>query len=141
MRFFKILSGLFSFKNLTLILVLAFITSCKKPAGPGGSSSIKGKLWVEDWNAGFTVKNGEYAGADEDVYIVYGDETGYGDRTRADYKGEFEFKYLRKGKYKVYVYSKDNTLQSVSGDISIVQETEIISNRQTITLDQFTIYK
>lgn len=135
-----------TFKNTLLktTLIFCLITvfySCKKPAGEGGNSSIKGKLWVEDWNSGFTIKNGEYAGADEDVFILYGDAVSYSEKTRANYNGEFEFKYLRKGKYTIYVFSKDKTLQSQSGDTSVVKTVEITEKKQTITIDQITIYK
>ncbi len=128
-------------KALLLIFFIALISSCKKIAGEGGNSSIKGKLWVEDWNSGFTIKNGEYAGYDEDVYIIYGDAVSYSDKTKTNYNGEFEFKYLRKGKYTVYVYSKDKSLLSKSGDISVVKDVEIAAKKQTITIDQITIYK
>jgi hypothetical protein len=124
-----------------LLLILISFSACKKTAGEGGTSSIKGKVWVEDWNSGFTIKNGEYAGADEDVFIIYGDDVSYGDKVAANYNGEFEFKYLRPGKYTIYVYSEDKTLQSKSGKISIVKEVEISGKKQTVTVDQFTIYE
>lgn len=123
------------------ILIIVNLFSCKKTAGEGGNATIKGKLWVEDWNNAFTIKNGEYAGYDEDVYILYGDAVSYSEKTKANYNGEFEFKYLRKGKYTVYVYSKDETLQSKSGDISIVKEIEITNKKETKELDQIIIYK
>jgi hypothetical protein len=96
-------------KLLTIFVLtcLVAVTSCKKPAGEGGNSSIKGKVWTTNYNSNFTVVNAEYPGADEDVYIIYGDEATYGDRIKAGPDGVFEFKYLRPGKYKVYVYSKD----------------------------------
>lgn len=128
-------------KILAAVLLIVSLYSCKKTVGEGGTSSIKGSIIVEDWNKSFTVKNGEYPGFDEDVYIIYGDDVNYGDRTRANNNGEFEFKYLRKGKYKIYVYSEDNTLQSVSGTISITKEIEISSNKKQYTLDQIRIYK
>lgn len=122
------------------VLFIVTLFSCKKEAGEGGTSTIKGKIWVEDWNNAFTIKNGEYAGYDEDVYILYGDAVSYSEKTKANYNGEFEFKYLRKGKYKIYVYSKDNTLQSKSGDISIIKEVEITAKKQTKEIEQITIY-
>lgn len=134
----------FSIKFVTALLLLStgiLIPACKKTAGEGGSSSIKGTVIVEDWNKSFTVKNGEYPGADEEVYIVYGDNIAYGERQRANNKGEFEFKYLRKGKYKIYIYSEDNTMQSVSGMISVEKQTEISKNKQTITLEPIRIFK
>jgi hypothetical protein len=125
--------------TLVIALTLAF-SGCKKAPGEGGNSSIKGSVWVEDWNGSFTIKNGEYAGADEWVYIIYGDDVSYSDRIRTNYNGEYEFKYLRKGKYKIYIYSKDNTLQSQSGDISIVKDIEITEKKQIVTVDKITIY-
>lgn len=126
---------------LSLFILLLSVSACKKTAGEGGQASIKGKVWAEDWNVAFTVKNGEYAAVDEDVYIIYGSDISYGDKVKTNYNGEFEFKYLRTGKYKIYVYSKDKTLRSQSGDTSFVQETQINSKKQHISLDQFTIYK
>jgi hypothetical protein len=123
----------------SIVICLAF-ASCKKQPGKGGSSSVRGKVWVEDWNAAFTVKNGEYAGADEDVYIIYGSDISYGDKTKASYNGEFEFKYLRKGNYKVYVYSKDKTLSSESGDTHVIKDVTITEDGQTVVLEDFLIY-
>lgn len=123
-----------------LIAIALLISSCKKTAGEGGKASIYGKVWVQNWNASFTVLNGEYAGADVDVYIIYGDETNYGDKQTTNYKGEFEFKYLRKGKYKVYVYSQDNTFTSQSGDTVVVKEIEIKDKKEKANLGTITIF-
>ncbi len=130
--------------KLTILLLtgtVLFFSACKKRAGEGGTSTIKGRVWAEDWNAAFTVKNGEYAGADEDVYIIYGNDVSYGDKTKASYNGEFEFKYLREGKYRIYVYSKDKTLTSQSGETSVVRDVEITSKKQTLTMEDLLIYK
>ncbi|HQQ94630.1 MAG TPA: hypothetical protein PLQ93_08760 [Bacteroidia bacterium] len=126
---------------LLLAVELMQFSACKKAPGEGGKASIHGKIWVEDWNAAFTIKNGEYAGYDRDVYIVYGDVSGYSDRIKADYKGEFEFRYLRKGNYTVYVYSKDSSLNSKSGDTAFVQKLEISSKKQNLTLNTFTVFE
>ena len=128
-------------KTTLLIILSLVLINCKKKAGEGGTANIRGSIWVEDWNTAFTIKNGEYAGADEDVYIIYGDDVSYGDKTKSNYNGEFEFKYLRTGKYRVYVYSKDKTLKSQSGDTAFVREVEITNNGQTIGLDRFITYK
>lgn len=134
----NIISGL-KISSIIIAIVL-IISSCKKSAGEGGKASIYGKVWVENWNGSFTVLNGEYAGADVDVYIIYGDETNYGDKQTTNYKGEFEFKYLRKGKYKVYVYSQDNTLTSQSGDTVVVKEIEIKDKKEKANLGTITIF-
>ncbi len=123
-----------------MIVLMVYLSSCKKPAGEGGKASIKGSVWVEDYNSAFTVLNGSYNGADVEVYIIYGDETNFGERLRANYEGKFEFNYLRPGKYKVYVYSKDNTLQSESGMVTVVKEVEIKSKKEVVDLGQISIY-
>lgn len=124
-----------------LFITGSILFSCKKPPGEGGHALIRGKIWVEDWNAAFTIKNGEYAGYDREVYIVYGEHAGFDERIRTDYKGEFQFPYLRKGKYRIYVYSKDNSLQSQSGDTTFVQDVEITKKKETITLNNFIVYE
>lgn len=94
----------------TLAIVLAVVfTSCKKPAGSGGQATITGKVHVTNFSmtAGIYVENGQYYGPDEDVYLIYGDDNTYSERNRTGPNGEFEFRYLRPGSYRVYVFSKD----------------------------------
>lgn len=95
------------FYIISFVFAISFI-SCKKPAGEGGNSSIKGKVHVRNYNDNFSILLNQYAGADEDVYIIYGDEIAYGNKTKSGPDGVFEFRYLRKGAYKIYVYSKDS---------------------------------
>lgn len=129
-----------TFFGFAVLLVAISFSSCKKTAGDGGNSSIAGSLFTENWNSTFTLKISEYPSTDVDVYIIYGDDVSYSDKTKTNYNGEFEFKYLRKGNYKIYVFSKDKTLSSPSGDVSIVKEVSITSKKQKITLDRITIY-
>lgn len=124
-----------------LVLGLLMISSCKKTAGEGGGASIKGKLWMQDWNNSFTFLESEYAAFDEDVYIIYGDDISYSQRIRSSYNGEFEFKYLRRGKYKIYFYSDDSTMQSSSGKVAVVKEVEIKKNNEQVDLGTTTIFK
>lgn len=132
---------------ILLFLFLSYILSCKKEAGEGGNSSIKGKVWVRKHDPGFTTVLNQYPGADEDVYIIYGNQVGVNDRIRTDYEGEFEFKYLRKGNYKIYVYSKDSA--SIVGppsnptapDIAVVKEITITDKKQTVDAGIFVILK
>jgi hypothetical protein len=127
-------------KKIAYMLILcASLAACRKDPGKGGSSLIRGRVWVEDWNAAFTIKNGEYAGADEDVYIIYGNDISYGDKVKASYNGEFEFKYLRKGSYRIYVYSKDKTLSSESGKTYVLKECTV-GEDETVALEDFLIY-
>ena len=89
-------------------IVALTVASCKKPAGEGGNSSIKGKIHTRNYNPDFSVLINQYDGADLDVYIIYGDDATYGNKVKSGPDGVFEFLYLRKGAYKIYVYSKDS---------------------------------
>lgn len=129
-------------KHLLFIIPLLFSLSCKKTAGEGGRAKITGKIWVEDWDKNFLVKQFEYAGSDEDVYIIYGDHLSEDDKVAANANGEFEFKYLRKGKYKVYIFSdKKQTTTSQSPQEAIIKEIEIKSTKETVDLGTITIIK
>ncbi len=126
-----------------LIIFMSFttvflMTACKKDAGSGGSSSISGKVYVKDYNSTFTVLQDEYFGQEIDVYILYGDEKSVGDRVRTSYDGSFEFKYLRKGIYHVFAYSKDSTLQT-NAMIPIIKDIEITKNGEVIESPQITV--
>lgn len=135
-------------KKLLAILSLALlfvISSCKKPAGEGGNSTIMGKVHITNWNATFTVINDDYPGADVDVYIIYGDELTYGNKVKTGPDGVFEFKYLRKGSYKVYVYSKDKEAyldgNSNPPDMAVYASGEITKKKQEVDLGTLEIIK
>ena len=114
-------------------------TGCKKEAGEGGTSSISGKVYARDYNATFTVLQGEYYAPDMYVYIIYGDEKDYGNKIRTSYDGTYEFKYLRPGNYKVYCFSKDSLLQT-NAEIGIMKEVTIKKQYQEVTVPDITIF-
>jgi hypothetical protein len=115
-----------------LLFTLAFI-SCEKPPGEGGSASVMGRIWIKDYP---TLQ--EYAGYDEYVYIVYGDEVSYGDRVRTTYDGRFKFSYLRKGKYKIYAYSM--ALTSLQ-DSAVIRSFEITDRKEKADLGDILLFK
>ncbi len=124
--------------------LLAFV-SCKKEAGDGGNSSIKGKITKELRvvlnNPGTAV--GTFPAADEDVFIIYGDHISPDDRVQTNYDGEYEFLYLRPGKYKVYAFSKDTNAVAVPWDedhMTVLQELEITDGNQQVIADDMMIY-
>lgn len=127
-------------KTITLLFFAIFFgtlfNSCKKEAGSGGSSTITGRIWVKDYPGPL-----EYGGLDEDVYLIYGDDVSYSDRVRANYDGYYEFKFLRKGDYKIYVYSADITGTINSGKEAIIKEVSITKNKQTVEVPTITINK
>jgi hypothetical protein len=102
-----------SIKLLLVFLLPAFsLLSCKKEEGEGGTSTIRGKVIVHNFDAGYQEPQPReiYPAADEKVYIIYGaDGTTYNDDFNTSYDGSYEFKFLQKGTYKIFVYSKDST--------------------------------
>lgn len=135
--------------SILVIALTVVIVSCKKPAGEGGRATIKGKIWVENYNtlnsmADIYFLKGEYAGADEDVFIIYGDDISYGNKTKSGPDGVFEFRYLRPGDYKIYVKSKDTTRASFfygSGITTVDVSVTINNKKETVETENLVIYK
>jgi hypothetical protein len=93
---------------IIIILTLGF-SSCKKYEGQGGRSKITGKLTVNEklYINGALAQTVSYAGATEDVYIVYGTQDSiFDDKIECNYDGTFSFKYLFPGTYTVFAYNK-----------------------------------
>ena len=123
---FKIISSVF--------LVTILIYSCRKVEGPGGSVTIKG-IVIERNHVGNAVF--EYPAADQDIYLIYGNENSfYDDDIKTSFDGSFEFRYLQKGDYQLFVYEEDNA--EPSGTSEILIPINASENNQIITLD--TIY-
>ena len=119
-----------------LAIGLIFVNSCKKGPGEGGRASIKGKVFTTNYNSSFTIPSDSGYIGGENVYIIYGDETMVGDNQDTNNEGAYEFKYLRKGRYKVYVFTK-TAVNHI--DTAIVQEIEIFDKKQVVELPDFRI--
>jgi len=119
---------------LPIFVLLLVFSSCQKVEGPGGTVTIKGVI-IERNHVGTSIF--EYPAADQDVYLIYGNEnTFYDDDIQTSYDGSFEFRYLQKGNYQVFAYEDDNSVASGMSEVLVnVSATE---NNQVITLD--TIY-
>jgi len=129
------------FLAFCLCLGLIVASSCAKEPGEGGSSKITGKVYVREYDPYFTFLITEYYAPDEDIYIIYGDGVTYNERIRTGPDGDFEFPYLRPGKYRLYVYSADSTMASQSGDIAVYRDAEITKNKQTVDVGTIVILK
>ncbi len=133
-------------KKVILILAVAasVITSCKKPAGEGGNSSIQGKIWARNNRPDFGALYGQGPGADVDVYIIYGDDATYGNKVKSGPDGVYEFQYLRKGSYKIYAYSQDSVATVATPpysplnpnlhapNMAVIKTVEITKRKQTV---------
>jgi len=91
---------------ITFFLFVLVIASCKKTPGEGGNAQIKGTYWVRNYDPFFTIVQGRYPAVNTTVYAFFGDDVSPGTSTKTNANGEFEFKYLRKGKYRIVAYSK-----------------------------------
>ena len=128
-------------KNIFLLVIIGLvITSCAKEEGQGGSASIKGFVYEYKINAFSLDTTARYAAADQDVYIIYGNEdTFYDDNIKTSYDGSFIFPYLQKGKYTVFVY--EDCATCLSGKKEILRTIEITKKNQVIDLDTIDIRK
>lgn len=128
---------------ITMVALILFVSACTKPAGPGGKATIKGKVYAYDFDntQNYLMSSGYSAGTK--VYIVYGDDKVASAKVVTDYDGSFEFKYLHKGKYKIFVNSLDTSYKVKGNDteIPLIKEVEIKDAKKTITLEDFVINK
>lgn len=129
---------------LILFFAIAAITySCKKGPGQGGKTTITGKVWAEEWSLDFSQHYDtlDHWEMDQDVYLIFGDDATYGDRTKTNPSGVFEFHYMRAGDYTVYVYSNDaQTISNPSGK-PVISKRINIPDDGTFDAGIFTIKK
>ena len=130
-------------KNKYLFVVFAFcflaFQSCDKEAGKGGSSAITGKVHVKKYNGLGTLIN-EYDVADQDVYIIYGiNDSIYDDKMSTGFDGQYQYKYLAKGKYTLFAYSDCWTCST--GDSAVFVDVDINKNGTEFDASTITIIK
>jgi len=128
--------GVFLFLFATLCL-----SGCSKEPGIGGRAKITGKLIGKFYSDDQLT---QFAGldvlGDERVYLVYGNEkTQYDDDVRTTYDGTFEFKYLRPGKYVVFMY--ENCYPCASLQQEKLFEVEITDKDEVADLGEITLNK
>jgi hypothetical protein len=89
---------------------------------------------------GNPISGGKYEAADEDVFLIYGDEDAfYDDDLKTSYDGSYVFNYLQKGNYTLFIYEDCNTCPS--GKKEILIPIEITERNQIIDLDTIVIKK
>lgn len=128
--------------KIACIALIAFsFLGCTKVEGLGGKAMISGKLSGQFYSdKQLTLFNGTGVLADESVYIVYGTgDTYFDDNIKSSYDGSFQFKYLRPGKYTVFVY--ENCYPCSSLQDVVLSEIEITSKDQVVDLGTITLKK
>ena len=118
------------------IAVLSTISACKKVEGNGGRASISGNVVVNErlYINGQCTDTVTYAGAKEDIYIIYGDgDAMYDDKIQASYDGSFKIEFLQPGTYTIFGYSKifhpGNNIPNNDDDYNTY---EVVSKKVTI---------
>lgn len=132
-------------KRSIFILLLSCITcilfSCDKPAGKGGTSRIKGRVYIRDYNSTFTLLQDEFYAMEERVYITYGDHDFYDDDLRTSYDGTYVFDELRKGTYTIFAYTDDSLLATPGGMYPVFKTVEITEDYQTVEIPTIILLK
>lgn len=124
-------------KYLYLLSALTFaLFACQKDEGKGGTLTLRGKIWVDDYTNAGNYK-GSYYGMDEDVFIIYGDNATYDDATTTNYDGTYEFPNLYPGAYTIYAYSDCDTC--VSGNEVKIETLTIEGKGTVIEVPQITV--
>lgn len=134
------------------ILAFALLSSallispaCKKVEGPGGSSMIKGKINFRKYDLAGNIIN-EYPATEEDVYLIYGNsDSFFDDDVKTSYDGSFEFNYLQKGVYTVFMYEDCDPLlpanECPSGKATVLFEIEISEKKSVKDLGTINLRK
>lgn len=118
---------------LALATLPFFMLACQKDPGEGGKSSIGGKVYVVEYSNNTGQLTGdEYYVAEQRVYIRYGDEQFHSDDVRTGPDGFFQFDWLRKGDYTIFVYSEcpacPNELTTVEVNVDLGRNEEVSLN-------------
>ena len=132
-RPFRLLMALVFPLISTILLV-----SCEKEPGKGGLASIQGKVYGYDVNALGIVHDSGYAGGFK-VYMSYGDNDWVDASETTSPTGDYCFKGLQKGVYRLAVYSECDTC--LFNQVYFEQAAEITETKQKAVLPDFVIYE
>jgi len=117
-------------------LAICLLGACERTEGEGGSSTIRGKIFVQDFDNDGDLKT-EYYGGERDVFIVYGDSDFYDDKVDTHYDGSFQFEYLRPGNYQIYAYSECNDCPIPK--FPVIVDTMIVADDEVVDLGDITV--
>lgn len=128
-------------KVLIALACVSFVllTACEKEEGVGGTSTITGKVKVREYNGNFTYLIGEYYAGDQDVYLIYGNDSVYSDKFTTSYDGSYRFEYLREGTYKVFAYSLDSAAYPLDKKTEVLKEVTISDKDQVVYVEDIIV--
>lgn len=121
-----------------LLLAAVFLAACEKEPGEGGLATIQGKIWGRDLdNDGFVKTEGYLGGERVYIGVADGSRTDYFETARSSYDGTYTFPFLRKGDYRVWVFSRCDTC--ALEDTVRLQTVTIRERKETVTLPDMTV--
>ncbi len=121
---------------MPVLLCFTFFISCTKQAGEGGLASISGKVYGHDYDKQGNLKAEGYMG-EVRVYISVEGSSELLDDVRTRYDGSYEFPFLRKGNYQLWVYTQcDSCLNDM---MPILQNARITEKKQRLVMPDFHI--
>lgn len=128
--------------GVAILLVLSGVLSCRKTPGQGGNATIKGRIWVKKYDPYFSILELQYPGDNMAVSLTFGNNTSPDMSAVTNANGEFEFLYLRKGNYKVTIYSKvfQDSLHP-SGEIPVDANVTIDKRKGTYDVGTLTVQR
>ena len=121
--------SIYQFKSLIfplLFLLVISLDSCRKEAGEGGTGSLIGEVYIQDYNKEDSLIR-TYLAADERVYVIYGDSPVYDDDVKTSFNGTYQFKHLNRGFYTIFAYSDCVPDTCDSGQMAVFQTVKIRS--------------
>lgn len=105
-----------------------------------GTATIAGILMEDQYTTSPPiVVDVSYVKPDENVYIVYEDDTAYFDRVKTDLNGIFQFTQLLKGSYRIYAFS--DCANCSSGTDTKEVSTQVTKTGQDLNVGTLTIEK
>jgi hypothetical protein len=121
---------------LPILILLLNFTSCEKQPGEGGTSSIKGKIFSIDY---IDSKIDTFPAFDENVFIIYGNSGQFNDDIETSNDGTFQFEYLRKGNYKLFVYTR--SWENEGYEYPLTFDVHINENKSEVDIGTIYLYK
>ena len=133
----KVISWRRSVAMLPLLIVLS-VFACEKEPGKGGLASIQGKVYGYDVNPAGIVHDSGYAGGFK-VYLSYGDNDWVDASETTSPSGDYCFKGLQKGVYRLAIYSECDSC--LFNQVYFEQAAEITETKQRAVMPDFVIYE
>jgi len=120
-------------KYFSICLIIFSLFACERDEGFGGNSSVSGSITIKEYNNDMSILLNEYAGSDQNVYLIFGDNTSVGEDVETSYNGNFSFNYLTPGDYEVFYYSEDTAADSGHEEIAF-SKTFTLSKKENLDL-------